>query len=139
MPWSHWKPLEQEIGSALLPRWYREVPRRHGRWSGGCGYQVPSGDRTKVLEIMTSLPLGLISSGAGAESSQWPCPSALHPLGMTAQSHRPAHFPTPYQASSNLSLRAFRREGVGGTWGSVTFHFCPVTSTMETGHSGCHS
>lgn len=52
------------------------------------GYQVPAGDRMKVLEIMTSLPLGLIGPGAGAESSERPFSSALHPLGMTAQIHR---------------------------------------------------
>lgn len=55
----------------------------------------------KVLEIMTSLPLGLISPGAGAESSKRPCSSALHPLGMTAQIH------TSLPPAKHLATSAF--------------------------------
>lgn len=106
------------------------------------GYQVPAGDRMKVLEIMTSLPLGLIGPGAGAESSERPFSSALHPLGMTdctdPQASHTSLLPAKHLATSAFGL-SIGKGLVDGTWQLVTFHFYPVTSTMETGHSECPS
>lgn len=56
---------------------------------------MPSGDGMKVLEIMTSLPLRLTGPGSGAESSEQPCSSALHPVGMTAQDPQASHTSPP--------------------------------------------